>query len=48
VVEEHLAEAVMPSGVIERLPGGESLILKRGLVFDGEVSDYYVIGKKVQ
>ena len=47
VVEEYLAEAVMPGGVVER-PGGESLILKRGLVFDGEVSDDCVTGKKVQ
>jgi hypothetical protein len=39
VVEEYLAEAVMPGWVIER-PGGEGLILKRGLVFDGEISDY--------
>jgi hypothetical protein len=38
VVEEYLAKAVVPGGVIERLPGGEGLILKEGWFFDGEVS----------
>jgi hypothetical protein len=47
VVEEYFAKAVVTGGVVERL-GGEGLILKCGLVFDGEVSDYCVTGKKVQ
>jgi len=48
VVEEYLAKAVVPGGVIERLPGGEGLILKEERVFDGEVSGYCVTGKKVR
>ena len=48
VVEEYLAKAVMTGGVIERLPGGEGLILKEWWVFDGEVSGYCVTGKKVR
>ena len=39
VVEEYLAKAVMAGGVVERLPGGEIVILKGGMVFDCEVSD---------
>jgi len=35
VVEEYIAEAVMPGGVIERVPGGASLIRKGGCSFDG-------------
>ena len=38
VVEEYLAKAVMTCWMAERMPGGESLILKEGWVFDGEVS----------
>jgi hypothetical protein len=34
VVEEYLAKAVMTGWMAERLPGGESLILKEGWVFD--------------
>jgi len=47
VVKEYLAEAVVPGWVVERLPGGGSLILKEWWVFDGEVSGY-VTGKNVQ
>lgn len=36
VVEEYLAKAVMTNGVVERMPGVESLILKEKWVFDGE------------
>ena len=39
MVEEYLAKAVMAGGVVERLPGGEIVILKGGMVFDCEVSD---------
>jgi hypothetical protein len=35
-LEEYIAEAVLPVAVIEK-PGEEGLILKCGLVFDGEV-----------
>ena len=38
VVEEYLSKAVMTGWVVERMPGGESLILKEGWFFDGEVS----------
>ena len=34
VVEEYHAEAVMPGGAIERLPGEEGLILRGERVFD--------------
>jgi hypothetical protein len=34
VVEEYLANAVMIDWMAERMPGGESLILKEGWVFD--------------
>ena len=34
-VEEYLAKAVVPGWMIERLPGGVSLILKGEWVFDG-------------
>jgi hypothetical protein len=34
VVEEYLAKAVMTGWMAERMPGGESLILKEGWVFD--------------
>ena len=47
VVEEYLTKAVVPGWVVERLPGGGSLILKEWWVFDGEVSGY-VTGKNVQ
>ena len=39
MVEKYLAKAVMAGGVVERLPGGEIVILKGGMVFDCEVSD---------
>jgi hypothetical protein len=34
VVEEYLAKAVMTGWMAERIPGGESLILKEGWVFN--------------
>ena len=34
MVEEYLAKAVMTGWVVERMPGGERLILKEGWVFD--------------
>ncbi len=48
MVEEYLAKAVMTGWVVERMPGGESLILKEEWFFDGEVSGYCVTGKKVR
>jgi hypothetical protein len=38
MVEEYLSKAVMVGGVVERLPGGEIVILKGGMVFDCDVS----------
>jgi hypothetical protein len=34
VVEEYLAKAVMTGWMVERMPGGASLILKEEWVFD--------------
>ena len=48
VVEEYLAETVMPGGVIERVVGEASLIRKCGWVFDGEVCRILRDGQKMR